>query len=348
MPAVEATGTRTLVTGANGYIAYWIIRYLLQQGYSVRAVVRSLAKGQHLKETYSSFGEKLDLFVVEDITKAGAYDDAVKDVDAIIHTATASDFTKVEPEDYIKPAVDGTIGVLESAQKFGNKIKRVIVTSSVAAVGFTSAPPTVTFDESQWNDQAVELTNTLGKEAPPMVKYSASKVLAEKAAWDFYNKLKSELQWELVTILPSHVVGPPLQVVKGPETLNISEWLFWDAIANPKSDEELKGTYNYIHVQDIALAHIAALQKEKAGGQRIIVSAGASTWQETRNLINRLKPELHSKGILPRGNPSLETTVSFVYNVDKGKKILGLEYADEEKVVQDALTDFEARGYFNK
>ena len=111
-------------------------------------------------------------------------------------------------------------------RKFRNKIKRVIVTSSVAAVGFTSAPPTVTFDESHWNDQAVELTNALGKEAPPMVKYSASKVLAEKglqfaryrhllvfislytpkpAAWDFYNKLKSELQWELVTILPSHV-----------------------------------------------------------------------------------------------------------------------------------------------
>ena len=72
MPAVEATGTRILVTGANGYIAYWIIRYLLQQGYSVRAVVRSLAKGQHLKETYSSFGEKLELFVVEDITKVCA------------------------------------------------------------------------------------------------------------------------------------------------------------------------------------------------------------------------------------------------------------------------------------
>ncbi|KAF8900252.1 hypothetical protein CPB84DRAFT_1709067 [Gymnopilus junonius] len=348
MPIVEPAGSRVLVTGANGYIAYYIIRNLLEQGYSVRAAVRSLAKGQHLKEYYSSYGDKLELFAIEDITKVGAFDDAVKGVDAVIHTASAADFTMVDPEDYIKPAVEGSIGLLESAKKFGDKVKRIVITSTVTATGFNMAPPAVTFDETIWNDQAVELVNAEGKGASPLIKYTASKVLAERAAWDFYHKYKGVLQWELVTILPAHCLGPPLQVVKGPESLNISLWLFWDGIASKKSDEELKGPYNYIHVQDIALAHIAAIRKEKAGGERIIISAGASTWQHARNLVYSLKPELYSKGILPRGNPDLDSTPLFIYNGEKGKNILGLKYANEEKLIRDTLADFEARGYFAK
>lgn len=67
MPAVS-TG-KVLVTGANGYIAVWVVRRLLEQGYSVRGTVRSESKGTHLKEIFKEYGDKLEIVVVEDITK---------------------------------------------------------------------------------------------------------------------------------------------------------------------------------------------------------------------------------------------------------------------------------------
>jgi uncharacterized protein YbjT (DUF2867 family) len=68
MPSVTP-GSKILVTGANGYIALWVLRKLLEQGYSVRAQVRSEAKGKHLKEYFKSYADKIELVVVEDITK---------------------------------------------------------------------------------------------------------------------------------------------------------------------------------------------------------------------------------------------------------------------------------------
>ncbi|PPQ76494.1 hypothetical protein CVT26_012360 [Gymnopilus dilepis] len=362
MPTLQA-GSHVLVTGANGYIGYWIVRKLLEQGYTVRAAVRSLAKGQPLKDYFSSYGDKLELIAVPDITRNGAFDEAVKGVDGIIHTATASDFSIVEPEDWIKPALDGTLSVLESAKNFGDKLQRLVITSSVVAAGFTDSPPTVRITEEDWNDLAVEITKSQGRDAPVMIKYTASKVLAEKgehlyranvlhadtAAWEFYNKHKNNLSWELVTILPSHVLGPALQPLQGPETLNVSLWLFYDAITNPqKSDEELKGTYNYIHVEDISQAHVAALQRAEAAGERIIVSAGAETFQGTRNLLRQLRPELYEAKVLPVGNTALDVTPAYIYNIEKGKKVLGLEYEKEAKILKDTVEFFESRGYFKK
>ncbi len=67
MPAVKP-GATVLVTGANGYIAVWIVNYLLEKGYTVRGTVRSEEKGLHLKKLFGSYGSKLDLIYVADIT----------------------------------------------------------------------------------------------------------------------------------------------------------------------------------------------------------------------------------------------------------------------------------------
>lgn len=67
MPAV--TSGKVLVTGANGYIAIWLVQQLLDQGYSVRGTVRSESKGKHLKETFAKYGERFEFVVVDDITR---------------------------------------------------------------------------------------------------------------------------------------------------------------------------------------------------------------------------------------------------------------------------------------
>lgn len=113
MPTVESnTSSHVLITGGNGYIGMWVIRFLLEQGYAVRAAVRSEDKGNRLQEY---FHDKVKWVVVEDITKVshqsseiyrrliafcqdGAFDDAVRDVDGIIHMASPVDSSSVEPD----------------------------------------------------------------------------------------------------------------------------------------------------------------------------------------------------------------------------------------------------------
>ena len=70
MPTITK-GDKVLVSGANGYIAMWVVRHLLERGYAVRGTVRSEGKGKYVKEYFTSLGlgDKLELVVVEDIEK---------------------------------------------------------------------------------------------------------------------------------------------------------------------------------------------------------------------------------------------------------------------------------------
>ncbi|KAF8878449.1 hypothetical protein BD779DRAFT_1554703 [Infundibulicybe gibba] len=217
---VVQPGAKVLVSGANGYIAIWVVRNLLEKGYSVRGTVRSVEKTAYLKGYFKSYGDKFEAVVVEDITKEGAFDEAVKGVDAIEHIASPFHMNAVDPQELIKPAVEGTIGILKSAAKAGGSVKRVVVTSSCAAVLHVSSEPRV-FTEVDWNEQSVKEVEEQGSSAPNIAKYRASKTLAEKgtlpshssrleftavlAAWDFYNSKKPELGWDLVVINPPFV-----------------------------------------------------------------------------------------------------------------------------------------------
>jgi nucleoside-diphosphate-sugar epimerase len=108
--------------------------------------------------------------------------------------------------DLIVPAVRGTTSILNSALKYGSTVKRLILTSSVAAVREETAVPRV-FTESNWNNSAVEAVKTKGSEAGPVAIYLASKTLAEKAAWEFVDAHKSEISWDLVAINPPFIFG---------------------------------------------------------------------------------------------------------------------------------------------
>ena len=108
--------------------------------------------------------------------------------------------------DLIVPAVRGTTSILNSALKYGSTVKRLILTSSVAAVREDTAVPRV-FTESNWNNSAVEAVKTKGSAAGPVAIYLASKTLAEKAAWEFVDAHKSEISWDLVAINPPFIFG---------------------------------------------------------------------------------------------------------------------------------------------
>jgi nucleoside-diphosphate-sugar epimerase len=89
---------KVLVTGANGYLATWVVKKYLEAGYSVRGTVRSLSKSAFLNDKFGHYGDRFELVVVEDITKDGAFDEAVKGIDAIAHTASPVHFNITKPD----------------------------------------------------------------------------------------------------------------------------------------------------------------------------------------------------------------------------------------------------------
>ncbi|KAH6910648.1 D-lactaldehyde dehydrogenase [Coprinopsis sp. MPI-PUGE-AT-0042] len=354
MPTITSTD-KVLVTGANGYIALWLVKTLLERGNYVRGSVRSETKGRVLQELFKTHGDRLEIVVVPDMTKEGAWDEAVKGVQAVEHTATPVDFFAPNPKPegkglfatssyFIEPAIKGTVRILESALKYKGAIKRIIVTSSLGAVvNPTDAPRAYT--EEDWNESSLKEVEEKGAEAGVRVIYRASKVLAERAAWDFYKKYRDEVKWDLTTICPPLVIGAPLGEVSSAAELNTSLKFFWTNIASdaPKTREQLGEPSVFGDVRDLAEAHVLALEKEKAGGERIFVNAGSYVWQDFLDIANRLS--IPGRNLSP-GFPDLDRGVKGLsFSTTKSVEILGMKYRSLEDTTRHTLEDFSRRGF---
>jgi len=191
-----------MVTGATGYVAGWLIKKLLEEGLTVHAAVRDTNnqnKIGHLEQLAQASPGSIKYFK-SDLLVNGSYE-AMQGCELIYHTASPF-ITKFEnaQEELIDPAVNGTANVLESANQTPT-VKRIVVTSSCAAI-YTDAidcqnAPEGVLTEAIWN-------TTASLDYQP---YSYSKTLAEKKAWEMS---KQQTQWDLVTINPCFVMGPPL------------------------------------------------------------------------------------------------------------------------------------------
>lgn len=125
-----------LVSGANGYIAANIVVQLLKKGYTVRGTSRSAgAKARLLSDAFKGFESQYQHYEVKDITVAGAFDEAVKGVHHVIHTASPVDFTLTSVDAFAVPAVKGNLSILNSARDAaGPQLESFVVTSSIAAM----------------------------------------------------------------------------------------------------------------------------------------------------------------------------------------------------------------------
>jgi len=318
------------------------VKKYLEKGYSVRGTVRSLAKSAFLNEKFAQYGDRFELVVVEDITKDGAFDEAVKGVDAIAHTASPFHYNITNPDDLIVPAVQGTTSILNSALKHASNLKRVILTSSGVAVLEVTTVPRV-FTESNWNEAAVETVKTKGSEAGPFAIYCASKTLAEKSAWEFVAAHKSEISWDLAVVNPSLILGPSLGPAPRVDDMNTSQREVYDALTGAMTSEKLQSQSVWVHVAVTAEAHVRATHTAAAGGQRIILNSSAFYYQDLLNVAAEL-------GIpnVPRGEPS--STKDVPYNITfkstRAEELLGLTQVTPLKdVVAESVEDFKSRGY---
>ncbi|KAF9517352.1 hypothetical protein BS47DRAFT_1339614 [Hydnum rufescens UP504] len=133
---VAITSGKLLITGGSGYLGAWIVKRAIDRGYSVVAAVRTDSQGQFLVNRFPEYHGKVSYVLIPVIEKDGAYDEAVKDVDGIIHAASPVIFKWDDPEaEVLRPAIRGALGILESAHKYGKNVKRIVLTSSSAAIG---------------------------------------------------------------------------------------------------------------------------------------------------------------------------------------------------------------------
>ncbi|CAH1416520.1 unnamed protein product [Lactuca virosa] len=267
-------GKVVCVTGASGFIASWLVKLLLQRGYTVHATVRSLddpKKTQHLL-AFDGAKERLSLFEAS-LLEEGSFESAVNGCDCVFHTASPIMFpVSGQQAQVLDPAVKGTLNVLKSAAKIPS-LKRVVLTSSISAVLFGAKPPEfgAVADETWFSDPETCEQKELW--------YPLSKTLAENAAVEFCKNNGLEL----VVINPGFVIGPILQ-----PTLNISSESFIGLIEN--GTEFLPyGIYQLVDVRDVANAHILAFENPQANG-RYIMAADVYHSSDIMKIINQNYP----------------------------------------------------------
>lgn len=174
---------RVLLTGANGFVGSHVLDQLLSLGHSVRGIVRSEAKAQQVLSDFPNYGSKLDFGIVPDITAPGAFDKVVQSTlpfDTVIHTASPFLYRVIsDNSEFLNPAIKGTLEVLKSIKANAPTVKRVVITSSCAAIIDFAAPANTTpqkvYTEEDWNPTTWEgaLTGTTNN------AYQASKKFAE-------------------------------------------------------------------------------------------------------------------------------------------------------------------------
>ncbi|MGH8916586.1 MAG: SDR family oxidoreductase [Acidimicrobiia bacterium] len=346
----RSDGELVLVTGATGFIAAEIVHRLLDAGYRVRGTVRDLDKTKadgHLTG-FPGADERLEL-VEADLLTPHAFDTAVKGCASVIHTASPYVIDVDDPQrDLVDPAVMGTRSILEACHG-AEGIRRLILTSSVAAI--TDRADGHVNTEDDWNTSSSLTWNP----------YHYSKTLAERAAWDFMEESRPD--FDLVVINPFYVIGPSL--VPG---LNTSH-TFFASFTNGRLPAILALEWPFVDVRDVAQAHIRALEMPAASGRHIVA---AETWS-MREVIDHLRgngwgdryrlPSLSlDRGM---GVPLSRLLVSFQpdgtrsymrshlgghmrFDNSKARDELGIEFRDVGQTILETMEDLDRWGHLGK
>jgi len=251
------SGECVLVTGGSGFIGAHCILRLLGTGYRVRTTVRSLEREADVRAMLKAGGvEPGDAlsFAAADLMSDAGWPQAVAQCDYVLHVA--SPFPAGVPDhedDLIVPAREGALRVLRAARDAG--VKRVVLTSSFAAIGYGSKPTDVPYSEENWTDLS-------GGNVSAYVK---SKTLAERAAWDFIAREAGGL--ELSVINPVGIFGPTLGADYATSIMLVQRMM--DGFpACPKLSIGL------VDVRDVAALHLLAMTHSAAKGQRFLAVAG--------------------------------------------------------------------------
>jgi dihydroflavonol-4-reductase len=330
------------VTGASGFIASHIVKQLLEKGYTVHGTVRSLANKDKLNFLYKLPHADTHLKLFEaDLLKSNAFEEAFKDTTVVYHTASPVVFASNDPQkDIIDPAVEGTLNALNSAAKYSS-IKRVVVTGSVASLYDRSTPniENTTFDESNWNTESTADRNP----------YYASKAEAERATWNFVEKNKDKISFDVVVILPTFVIGQVLQDANNMNQGSVDLILSYITTARDGKPIDRSGL-GIIDVKDLAQIHILAGEAQpdnsEVSNNRIIADRGTFTVSDLVKILSNALPDEFISNVDYNNLSPEEATFKFVkYDSSKLKRAFpSFKLTD----VNDTLVEFYTKAKENK
>ena len=327
-----------LVTGATGYVASWIVRYLLEDGYTVRGTVRDPEKKsglEHLHALAEAHPGKLTLHRA-DLLDEGSYDEAMAGCELVIHTASPFLLGKVRDplRQLVTPALEGTRNVLGSVERTAS-VKRVVLTSSVVAIHGDNADMRGrgAFTEEDWN-----VTSSIDHQP-----YPYSKTVAERAAWEIAGQ---QHRWDLVTIHPGLVLGPALTTASKSGSMTTMK-AFTDGTLLGGAPDLAMGM---VDVRDVARAHILAGFSPDAHG-RYITNARTITMLQIGRILRRRfglaypfpftkVPKLAFKLVAPVAGYSrefVEKNVGWPLEFDnsRSRDELGLVYRDPAETITE-------------
>ncbi|HTW04673.1 MAG TPA: aldehyde reductase [Streptosporangiaceae bacterium] len=255
----EPAGSTVLVTGGSGYLARWCIRGLLDRGCTVHATVRNLSTEAGLRSLFPAAegGQRLRVFAADLLSDDG-WKEAADGCDYVLHTASPfPPGAPKNPDDLIIPARDGTLRVLRAV--LGSGARRVVVTSSTAAVRSVDAPSQRPLTEDDWADPGDR----------KMGPYARSKTIAERSAWDYAGSVDATDR--LTVVNPSAIIGPLLGRRRSYSLQTVERVLDGGMPALPRLGFAL------VDVRDVADLHIRAMSAPAAAGQRLL-GAGSFLW----------------------------------------------------------------------
>ncbi len=339
-----------LVTGASGYVAGWLVKRLLQEGYTVHGTVRNPDKTRALLELSERSPGVLRLFEA-DLLESGSFAESMEECELVFHTASPFNLDVSDAEnELIQPALEGTRNVLEQANA-NTSVRRIILTSSVAAMYGDNADlksnPRGCYSEQDWN------TTSSIKHQP----YPYSKLLAEKEAWKL---AESQDRWKLLVINPTFVLGPAIN------PLSVSSQSF--KLITQLGDSTLKsGVPNIgmglVDVRDVAEAHYQAAIRPDAQGRHVVHAHNGSFGEIARVLREhygdrypipkRNMPKLAAlifgplvnKGIT-RKYISRNLNLPFCADNTKSREKLGMSYRPLEETLTDMFDQMIESGLF--
>uniref|UniRef100_A0A0C9S4B2 TSA: Wollemia nobilis Ref_Wollemi_Transcript_14062_1535 transcribed RNA sequence n=1 Tax=Wollemia nobilis TaxID=56998 RepID=A0A0C9S4B2_9CONI len=315
------------VTGGSGFIGSWVVRLLLEGGYTVHATVQDLGNDKETKHLEAMDGakERLKLFQL-DLLDYGSAEAAISGCDGVFHLASPCivDEVKDPQAQLLDPAIKGTKNVLEAAHKA--KVKRVVLTSSISAIiPSPNWPADVPKDENCWTDLDYCQKNGIW--------YPASKTLAEKAAWDF----AKETGLDVVVINPGTVMGTIF-----PPAINASMGMFLRLLQGC-TDGFANFFMGCVHVKDVAKGHILLYETSSASGRHLCVEA-TTHWSDIADMVAKLYPEYKVHRFTEVTQPGL---LRVLENASKKLIDLGLVFTPMEQVIKDSVTSLKEKGFLN-